>query len=199
MKTLVIYCHPNPDSFNAAIYRTVQQQLSANGHALRCIDLYAENFDPVLSCEERIAYLADPALLRTRVQPHVDAIAWAEHLVFVYPTWFYGPPAMLKGWLERVWMPGVAFLPATKKGGLATSGMRHIRRLSVVTTGGAPWWWLQVIGNPGKRLFTRGLRSLFAPRCATTWLQLHSMNNVTQQERERFLVKVAKCRAFGAF
>jgi len=197
MKTLVIHCHPNPESFNAALYRTVQQQLNASGHALRCIDLYAEGFEPVMSCEERIAYLTNPALLQARVQPHVDAIGWAEHLVFVYPTWFYGPPALLKGWLERVWLPGVAFLPATKKGGLTTSGMRHIRRLTVVTTGGAPWWWLQVIGNPGKRLFTRGLRALFAKSCATTWLQLHSMNNATQQEREKFLAKVAKSRAFN--
>ena len=58
--------------------------------------------------EERIAYLDNPELIRERVKPHVEALLWAEHLVFVYPTWFHGPPSMLKGWLERVWLPGVA-------------------------------------------------------------------------------------------
>lgn len=196
MRSLVVHCHPDPASFNAALYRTACDALRAGGHELRAIDLYAEGFDPVLSREERQAYLPNPGLIEARVQPHVDALRWAEHLVFVYPTWFYGPPAMLKGWLERVWLPGVAFLPPPQKGKTAVPGLRHVRRLTVVTTGGAPWWWLQVIGNPGKRLFTRGLKALFSPTCRVTWLQLHNMNNVTRPELEGFLAKVA--RTLGA-
>ncbi len=192
MKTLVVHCHPNPDSLSAALYRTAVESLTHAGHELRATDLYAEGFNPTLSREEREAYLVNPQLIEARVQPHVDALRWAEHLVFVYPTWFYGPPSMLKGWLERVWLPGVAFMPATAKGQLASSGLRHIRQLTVVTTGGSPWWWLQVIGNPGKRLFTRALRSMFAGRCKVTWLQLHNMNNVSRQECERFLAKVSR-------
>ncbi len=91
--------------------------------------------------------------------------------MFVFPTWFHGPPSMLRGWLERVWLPGVAFLPAERKGQLAKSGMRHIRRLTVVTTGGSPRWFVLMIGDPGRRLFTRA-RALFAWRCKVTWLQL---------------------------
>jgi len=192
MRTLVVHCHPDPESFNAALYRTACDAVRAGGHEVRGIDLYAERFDPVLSREERQAYLPNPRLIEQRVQSHVDALRWAEHLVFIYPSWFYGPPAMLKGWLERVWLPGVAFLPPPEKGKTAVPGLRHVRRLTVVTTGGAPWWWLKVIGDPGKRLFTRGLRALFARGCKVTWLQLHNMNNVTRAELEAFLARVAR-------
>jgi putative NADPH-quinone reductase len=192
VNTLVVHCHPDPESYNAALYRAACTALEAGGHALRRIDLYAEGFDPVLSREERRAYLPEPALIEARVQPHVDALRWAEHLVFVYPTWFYGPPAMLKGWLERVWLPGVAFLPPPAKGRRAVPGLRHVRRLTVVTTGGAPWWWLQLMGDPGRKLFTRGLRALFARDCKTTWLQLHDMNNVSPTDLGAFLGRVGR-------
>jgi NAD(P)H dehydrogenase (quinone) len=196
VKTLVVYCHPNPESYNAALYAAACDALQEAGHELRRIDLYAQGFDPVLTREERHAYLPNPGFIEARVQPHVDALRWAQHLVFVYPTWFYGPPAMLKGWLERVWLPGVAFLPPPSKGKPAVPGLRHVQRLTVVTTGGAPWWWLKLIGDPGRRLFTRGLRALFARNCKTTWLQLHNMNNVSRTDCDAFLAKVS--RTLGA-
>ena len=190
MKTLVVYCHPNPQSFSAALNAKTVETLKARGHELRCFDLYAENFQPVLTLEEREAYLPNPSLIEARVQPHVDALRWAEHLVFVFPIWFYGPPAMLKGWLERVWLPGVAFLPPPQKGKAAVPGLRHIQRLTVITHGGAPWWWLKVMGDPARKLFMRGLRALMAKKCKTTWLQLHNMNNVTRADCDGFIAKV---------
>jgi NAD(P)H dehydrogenase (quinone) len=190
LKTLVVYCHPNPDSLSGALYAAAAEALRASGHDLRCFDLYAENFQPVLSREEREAYLPNPGLIEARVQPHVDALKWCEHLVFVFPIWFYGPPAMLKGWLDRVWLPGVAFLPPPKKGATAVPGLRHITHLTVITHGGSPWWWLKLIGDPARRLFTRGLRAIMAKNCRTTWLQLHNMNNVSRAECEAFIAKV---------
>lgn len=190
MRTLLVYCHPNPNSLSGALYTASAATLKAQGHELRCFDLYQEAFAPVMTLEEREAYLPNPGLIAARVQPHVDALKWCEHLVFIFPIWFYGPPAMLKGWLERVWLPGVAFLPPPAKGASAVPGLQHIRRLTVITHGGAPWWWLKVIGDPAKRLFTRGLRALMAKKCRTTWLQLHGMNNVTRAECEAYISKV---------
>ena len=192
MNTLIVYCHPNPDSLSGALYAAAVDTLKAGGHTLRAMDLYAEDFQAILTREERIAYLTNPGLIEARVQPHADALKWAEHLVFVFPIWFYGPPAMLKGWLERVWLPGVAFLPPPQKGKAAIPGLQHIRRMTVITHGGAPWWWLKLIGDPAKRLFMRGLRALMAKRCKTTWLQLHNMNNVSRSECEAFICKVRK-------
>ena len=192
MNTVLVFCHPDPDSLSAALYAAAMDAIKQRGDLLRCFDLYAEQFQPILTIDERKAYLTDPKSIITTVQAHVDALRWAEHLVFIFPIWFYGPPAMLKGWLERVWLPGVAFLPPPQKGKAAIPGLQHIQRMTVITHGGAPWWWLKLIGDPAKRLFTRGLRALMAKRCRTTWLQLHNMNNVSRAECEAFIQRVRK-------
>lgn len=191
MRILAVYCHPLAGSYCAALRDRALQALRDGGHEVELLDLYAEGFDPVLSPQERSTYLADTAANLTAVQRHVDLLRWAEGLLFVFPTWFYGPPAMLKGWLERVWLPGVAFqVPARKGERAGAAGLQNIRWLGCITTSGAPWWWLVIMGDPGRRLFTRGLRALFARRCRTLWLQLFSMNNATEDERLRFLDRV---------
>ena len=196
MKTLVVHCHPNPQSFSAALNAAACDALRQGGHDVRNIDLYAEGFDPVLKRDERLAYLDNPGLIEARVQVHVDALRWAEHLMFVYPVWIHGPPAMLKGWLERVLLPGVAFLPAKRKGDKTTPGLLHVRRLTVVTTCGAPRWWRWVVGDPNRRVFSRAIRSMCAKLCKVTWLQQHDMNTVTPADLENFLLRVR--RTLGA-
>ena len=109
MRLLVVFSHPCPESFGAALFETACRTLRAAGHELRCHDLYAEGFNPVLSTEERRQYLTDTAAIIAKHPEHIDNLQWAEGLVVIYPTWYYGPPAMLKGWLERVWLPGITF------------------------------------------------------------------------------------------
>ena len=104
---------------------------------------------------------------------------------------------MLKGWLERIWLPGVAFTPPAKKGQITAPGLQHVRRVTVVTTGGEPRRWLKVLSDPHRKLFTRGLRVLMAKKCQATWLQMHHTNNV--DTRERFLLAVVSAlRKLGA-
>ena len=78
MKTLVVHCHPDPNSFNRALYDTSCAALRQAGNELRTIDLYAEGFDPVMKRDERECYNLDPALIEVRVQAHVDALRWAS-------------------------------------------------------------------------------------------------------------------------
>ncbi|TIU57761.1 MAG: flavodoxin family protein, partial [Mesorhizobium sp.] len=88
MRVLVVYCHPVPESYCAAIRDTAVEVLKTKGWDVRLLDLYAENFDPVMSCEERRFYNdrapEDPAL-----KPHFDLLMWAEAILFIYPTWWY--------------------------------------------------------------------------------------------------------------
>lgn len=197
MKTLVIYCHPVPSSFNHAIFEVAVTALQQSQQEVRTIDLYEEGFDPVLKREEREAYTDNTQLVLERVKTHIEALKWAEHLVFIFPTWFYGPPAMLKGWLERVWLPGISFQPAKGKGKTPASCMRSVHRLTVITTGGSPWWLTAIMGDPCKRLFTRCLRSLFALTCKVVWMRLNDMNHVTLDAREQFLQKVTQTLSKG--
>jgi putative NADPH-quinone reductase len=190
MRLLIVYCHPDPESYGHALLETAQRALTRAGHTIETIDLYAEGFEPVLSREEKKTYLSDPQGNAAKVQRHVDLLLWAEGLVFVYPTWFYGPPAMLKGWFERVWLPGIAFGVPRYKGDRAQGKLGNIRRVIVITTSGSPWWWLRLIRDPGKNFFTRGLRPLFGQGCRFDWLQLHNMNNATDADRQGFIAKV---------
>jgi NAD(P)H dehydrogenase (quinone) len=190
LRTLIVYCHPNPESFSGALFAVARKALQGRGHEVRAIDLYADGFNPVMDRQERQDYLTQPEANVQKVAPHVDALRWCEQLVLVFPVWFYGPPAMLKGWLERVLLPGVAFMPPPAKGKTAVPGLTHITHLTVITHGGSPWWWLKVMGDPCKRMIARGLRAIMAKRCRTTWLQLHNMNNVSRAECEQFIAKV---------
>lgn len=190
MRLLIVYCHPDPESFNAAIRRTAVESLRAAGHELREIDLYAEGFDPVFTRAEKASYLTDTARNIAGVQSHVDALRWAEGWVAIYPTWFYGLPAMFKGWLDRVWLPGVTFRIAPAKRRTIGGELSNIRLFVGITTSGSPWWWLRLIGDPGRSLLMKGLRPLYARGCRRVWLQLHDMNHVTAADRQRFLQRV---------
>jgi putative NADPH-quinone reductase len=188
MRILVVHAHPVDTSFAAAVRRRVVGTLGRRGHEVRVLDLYEEGFDPVLSRAEHMAYEVDGAH-RDGIASHVALITWAEGLVFVYPTWWYGPPAILKGWLERVWLPGVTFeLPAD--GGPIKPLMQHIRLLGGVSTYGATWWWTRWVGDPGRRIIMRGLRSLCARRCRTFWLAHYRMDRSTAASRTTFLERV---------
>ena len=194
MRCLVVFCHPSETSFGAAILDTARTALRGAGHELRVIDLYRERFDPVLSTEEWHSYLPESERNVAGLQAHVEAMQWADSLVLIFPTWMYGPPAMLKGWLERVWLPGVAFEISAGRQQRPVGLLRNIRRLTVLTTSGSPWWWLRIIRDPGRSMITRGLRHLFHPRCRIRWLQLHDMNHNSHRDRQAFLERVrAEC------
>lgn len=194
MRVLVVYCHPVPESFCAALRDTALEAIAAKGCEARLVDLYAENFDPVMRDGERREYNerapADPALAE-----HIAHLKWAEAIIFVYPTWWYGLPAMLKGWLDRVWAKDVAF--ALDPGGRITPLMGHIEKIAVVTTCGAPRWWSHVVGHPGRKTILRGIRALCAKRCKTLFLAHYLMDASTPQSRMAFLGKVRqKLKAF---
>jgi len=101
MRALVVYCHPVAESFNAAVRDAVVRGLERAGHEVDLIDLYGEGFDALLSREERLAYHT-PGENTRHIAGHLARVKQADALVFVAPTWWYGPPAMLKGWLDRV-------------------------------------------------------------------------------------------------
>lgn len=195
MHTLVVYCHPDPGSLCAALHTTVLSALVEGGHRYCSLDLYAENFNACLSRDEWLASTrpdraqphADPSL-----DFHVQALLEAEHLVFVFPVWMSGPPAMLKGWLDRVWRPGVAFLRARRPGGLPRPGLARLRRITVVTTANAPRWWTWILGNPNRRLFSRALRACCTHTCRLSWLQAHALPSSSPAQRAAFIDRVRR-------
>lgn len=188
MRALVVYCHPVETSFCSAVHRAAVASLADAGHELRDLDLYRRNFQPVLSRQERIDYHTE-TVNRRHVEDYVEDILWAEALVFVYPTWWYSLPAMLKGWLDRVWLPHVTFGLQQGPNPIVPK-MRHIRAIIGVTTYGAPWWLVRASGDPGRKTLLRGIRPLCGLRCRTGWLAHYKMDASTAQTRARFLRRV---------
>lgn len=187
MQVLLVYCHPREDSFCAALRDAVRAALAAAGHAVDLVDLYAEGFAPALSAAERGRYHEEGANL-DGVADHVARLRAAEALVLVYPTWWYGMPAMLKGWFDRVWLPGVAFRLGE---GAIEPLLTGIRRIGVVTTYGSPRWLLWAIGRPDRKLIGRALRRLCARGCRLEWLSLTRMDRRRPAELARFRDRVA--------
>ena len=113
MKALIVICHPKPGSFNHAVLKTVSSELQEAGAEYRVADLYADGFTPILTRQEWECY-EDTKENTCAIGEQVDNVLWCDTLIFVYPTWWFGPPAMLKGWLDRVLVPGVAFSMPTE-------------------------------------------------------------------------------------
>src|SRR5688572_6694028 len=129
MRILVLYAHPDPASFNAALHRTAVEALVRAGHEVDDCDLYAEQFEPLLSLDERRAY-HDPAANRTPVESYVRRLEQADALVLVYPVWNFGFPAILKGFLDRVFLPGVSF---RLEGGRVKPNLANITSIAAIT------------------------------------------------------------------
>ena len=192
MRVLVLYSHPVETSYNAALHAQVVASLAGAGHDVDDCDLYAEGFDPVLSREERLGYHDVPSNQRP-VQGHVDRLMRAEALVLCFPTWCFGLPAMLKGWCDRVLMPGVAFDlsdPADVKPSLT-----HLRRIAAVVTYGRPRWVAWWIGDPPRKIVTRYLRRLTGNRAQVDYLAYYHMNVATRPSLERFRARVGAAMA----
>ena len=196
MRIHVIFAHPSATSFAGAVRDRVVRALRAQGHEVDELDLYAAGFDPVLTPAEWAAHVQGQANLAA-IGPEVERLRKADALVLVFPTWWFGMPAILKGWFDRVWAPGVAFHLPPGGGGLRP-GLTNIRHFAVVTTHGSPWWVIALrLGNPGKAVLMRGLAPLIAPGAATRFLALYDMDRATRPRLERFLAQVE--RTFQSF
>jgi NAD(P)H dehydrogenase (quinone) len=191
MRVLVVYAHPLSDSFAAALHATIVRRLRDAGHDVDDCDLYAEGFDPVLTAPERRAYnTAYPDL--TAIASHVARLRAAEALVLCFPTWWYGMPAILKGWFDRVWQADVAFtLPAG--GGAIRPALSNIRKFAVVTTYGSPWWLMNlVLRAPVRAVLIGGLRRLCARDCGWIFLALSNIDAAGPARCARFLARVER-------
>lgn len=192
MRAHVLFAHPLPESFSAALHRIVVNTLTRRGWEVDDCDLYAERFDPVLSAEERRGY-HDPATNRRPVQPWVDRLLAARALVLVFPVWNFGFPAILKGYFDRVFLPGLSF---RLENGVVRPNLTHIEKLAAVTTYGGTRLRAFLAGDPPRRQVCRTLR--YVTQAGTLrYLALYDMNRATDADRRAFAARVE--RAMEAF
>jgi len=192
MRVLVVYCHPVETSFHAALHQEVLRNLRTAGHEVDDCDLYAEGFDPVLSREERLGYHEVPSN-QIPLKPYIERLQWAEAIVFCFPTWCFGLPAMLKGYFDRLFMPGVAFDLRDPKN--VKPMLTNIQRISAVVTYGRPRWVAWYMGDPPRKIVTRYMRRLTGQQARVDYHAHYHMNVATEPQRKRFLQRVGHAMA----
>lgn len=187
MRVLVLFAHPVETSYQAALHTRVIETLKSGGHEVDDCDLYAEGFDPRLTRAERLAY-HDPEADRSAVQGYIDRLQAAEALVLVFPVWNFGYPAILKGFFDRVFLPGVSF---RMQDGKVVPSLGNLKRTAAVVTYGGSRFRAFLLGDAPRKQVTRVLRaqSLGAPQ---DYLALYDLNRADADKRERFLQRIQK-------
>ena len=172
MRTLIVYAHPCAESFSAAIHGTVLKALTDRGWQIDDCDLNAEGFQPVMTAEERRDYHKIPDNT-SPVETYVNRLLAAEALIMIFPIWNFGYPAILKGFLDRVFLPGVTF---KLKDGQVQPGLTNIKRLAAFTTYGGSRMRALINGDPPRKCVTRAIRYACGwPK--TLYFGLYDMNN----------------------
>lgn len=186
MKTVIIYAHPNPISFNAALAEVVQEEMEKLGSQVKVKDLYGMDFNPCLGEEDFKAFRRGD--IPADIQEEQDDISWADHLVFIAPIWWINFPAILKGYFDRVFSAGFAY-KVTSQGFV---GLLNRKKVLVITTSGADraqaekYGMLDVLKATIAGIFTTcGFSSC-------EHINLYAVPSVYDQEREEMLVEVKK-------
>lgn len=188
MRVVLVVAHPDPNSFSHAIASTATAALTRAGHAVTVLDLYAEEFRAAMSLDERLAYHSERPILDPMAERHAGIVKHAEALVFIYPTWWSTVPAILKGWLERVMVPGVGFVFDEKQH--VRRGLTHVHRIVGISTYGSPQIYVRALHDNGRRTLLRALRLNTAIFTRRSWLGLYQMDNRTVEQRAAFLRRV---------
>ena len=187
MRVLYIYCHPLPESFHGALRARALAGLKAAGHEVDLLDLYEEGFNPVLSAEERRRY-HDTGVNQQGLEDHVRRLHQAEALVLQFPVWIFGFPALLKGYFDRVFMPGVAFDISDPENVKPMLG--HLKRVAGITTYGRPRWLAFMVGDPPRKMVKRIMAGYTERRARVDYLALYHMNIASEQQRAAFMDRV---------
>lgn len=191
MKCLVVTTHPLAASLCKQLTTHVTDQLRAQGHEVIVEDLYEGAFNPALTSTERSTYYAD-TYDTTDVSTQVDNLLTAEGLILVFPTWWFGFPAMLKGWFDRVWGPGIAF-DNTDDFGPIKPRLNNLKKTMVITTVGSPWWVDRLImRQPVRRIVKRALLGACAANSSLQFFSLYESEKLDEQKVKRFKGKVSK-------
>jgi NAD(P)H dehydrogenase (quinone) len=187
MRAFILYANPVDTSFGSALHERAVAALRSGSHFVDDCDLYEEAFDPVLSRQERLGY-HDTRVNRSKVVAWTDRLLAADALVLIYPVWNEGFPAILKGFFDRVFIPGVSLCLAPD--GSAVPNLTNLKKLAAIATYGASRLNTLVLGDPPRRVVKRLVRAMPGHRVTCDYLALYDMNHSTMDRRAAFLRRV---------
>jgi NAD(P)H dehydrogenase (quinone) len=190
MHCLLVIAHPLQESLCHALAQTALETLKASGHDVTVEDLYATQFSPALSAAERASYYETPYDL-SGVRAQAQRLRDAQALVLCFPTWWFGFPAILKGWFDRVWVPSVAYDHASDLGAIKPR-LPNLKRVLVITSLGSPWWVDRfVMRQPVKRILKTAILGTCAPQAKFEMLSIYSSEKLAPGKVAAFQKKLS--------
>jgi NAD(P)H dehydrogenase (quinone) len=189
MHCLVVKAHPLSESLCSEMTFRIVKLLQTSGHEVALEDLYADQFDANMTQGERSSYYAGPYNTQC-VQAQLERLLRAEAIVLVFPTWWFSCPAILKGWFDRVWGPGVAYDHASGYGPIKAR-LNNLSEMLAVTSLGAPWWVDRlVMRQPLKRILKTAIVRTCAPKCRFRMVSLYKSESLTSIQVDKFWSRV---------
>lgn len=185
MNLLLIYANPSSKSLSSSFKERFLRGAKKAGHQVKTIDLYAEKFDPVLSEAEAKGKIGKTS------KNHQTMIRRADYLVFIFPIWWFRAPAILEGWIDKVFTSGFAFKykPITKTFGIPI-GLLADKKAVVITCYGAPGWAIQLFyGNLAWRRFKRGVLNFFGIK-KILHFPCYSAPYASEEKKQKWLKQV---------
>ncbi|WP_352798606.1 NAD(P)H-dependent oxidoreductase [Mesorhizobium sp. M0678] len=179
MRCLIVTAHPLNLSLCQTLSNAAIDTLMDAKHQCRHVDLYRSGFFPALTPAERASYYS--GFETTEVAKEIEDLLWAETIVLIFPTWWFGPPAILKGWFDTVWVPGIAYDHAADLGAIQPR-LRQLRKVVAITTLGSPWWvdWL-ILRRPVRRVLKTAILNTCAPQASLTFLSFYKVESLPRQ------------------
>lgn len=201
MNILVINGHPDKKSFNASIFKEVVKNLNSKKHQIETLNLAEMKFDPVLCFGYRERMEEDTEITRSQ-----ELIQWADHLIFIYPIWWSSMPSLMKGWIDRVFTPGIAY-SSNRKGIFVLNFItgRQFKKLlknktaDIITTSQGPGWWYKIFSGIVSVPDSYGiavLKSAVLNHCGIKTKKVINLGNMNRDSntlniRKKFLKKIA--------
>lgn len=190
MKCLVVTAHPLSDSLCKSLTLEVLSELKQTGHEVMVEDLYEKSFDPRLSQAERYSYYAESGYDQNSLPQEIERLLEAEAIILLFPTWWFAFPAILKGWFDRVWAPGVAYDHADDYGPIKPR-LKNLKKMMVITTLGSPWWVdYLILWRPVKRNLKIALLATCAPQCQLEYLSLYQCERLQPKKVNAYIAKI---------
>lgn len=189
MNCLVVLAHPLENSLCKHLADSTISHLKRKGYEVTVKNLYEENFNPVLTSSERQSYYENQFDTEL-VSVDIEQLKQAESLVLIFPTWWFGFPAILKGWFDRVWAPGHAYEHASDYGPIKQC-LNNLKEMKVVTTLGSPWWVdAFILRKPVKKVLKIALLGACATNCTFQMLSLYQSEKLTFAQVNKFVNKI---------
>lgn len=191
MNCLVVKAHPLSESLCSFLTKEIIEILESAGHSLSLEDLYSDKFEPALTEAERMSYY-QRLYSKDKIASQVELLYMAEAIVLVFPTWWFSFPAILKGWFDRVWAPGIAFDHADEFGPIKPR-LNNLRYMLAVTSLGSPWWVDRfIMRQPVKRIIKSGIVRSCAPACRVQMLSIYNGELLTPAQVDEFTARIER-------